>query len=178
MPNEDSKTTAEAQILTFFAKYNAAIAKLGKALRAKLQSRLPGMSEVVYMYEKQNAFVISYSQTGQGYDGVCSLALYPEVVKLYFTKGPLLSKSDPKKLLKGSGNTVRFVEINSVADFDRAEIEVLIAAALKLANVQLDPKAKGAVILKAESQKKRAERAAKTAKPAKKTGTPKTRRAD
>jgi len=61
--------------------------------------------------------------------GLCSLALYPSGVKLHFGKGAQLSKSDPNKLLQGRGTTVRHVVLTSVADFDRAEIEVLMAAA-------------------------------------------------
>ena len=56
--------------------------------------------------------------------------------------------------------------LNAVADFDRPEIEVLMAAALKLAKVRLDTSAKGSVIIKAEAQKQRARRATKTARPA------------
>jgi hypothetical protein len=60
----------------------------------------------------------------------------------------------------------RYVELSSVADFDRPEIERLIADAVKLANLRLDPKAEGAVIIKAEAQKQRARRATKAARPA------------
>jgi hypothetical protein len=116
--------------------------------------------------QNQNSLVISYSPTEHGYEGLCSLALYPSGVRLYFSRGPLLSKSDPNKLLQGSGKMVRYVSMNSVADFDRAEIEVLMAAALKLAKVRLDPSAKGSVIIKAEAQKQRAQRATKAARPA------------
>jgi hypothetical protein len=60
---------------------------------------------------------------------------------------------------------VRHVVMNSAADFDRPEIEALIAAAVKLGKVRLDPQAKGAIIIKAEEQKKRARSAAKSAAP-------------
>jgi hypothetical protein len=156
-------TNADTQLASYFAQYEATIAKLGKALRAKLRARLPGLFEIVYVYENQDALVISYSPSEKGYEGVCSLALYPTEVKLHFGQGAQLSKSDPKKLLQGSGKTVRFVAMNSAADFDRAEIEVLMAAALKLAKLSLDPRAQGSVILKAESQKKRASRVTQTA---------------
>jgi len=158
-------TNAETQLASYFAKYEPAIVKLGKALRAKLRARLPGLFEVVYVYDSQNALVIAYSPTGRGYDAPCSIGVYPRCVKLFFGQGALLSKSDPNKLLQGSGKTVRHVVLNAVADFDRAEIEALMAAALKLAKVRLDPGAKGAVILKAEEQKQRAIRAKKTARP-------------
>ena len=156
----------EEQLASFFSKYVPTIAKLGKALRARLRDRLPGLSEVVYVYENQDALVISYSPTESGYEGICSLALYPGSVKLFFAKGALLSKSDPNKLLQGRGPGVRHVVLDSVADLDRAEIEVLMAAAVKLAKLRLGARAKGSVIIKAEAQKQRARRASKTARPA------------
>lgn len=152
-------TDTETQLAGHFAKYAPATARLGKALRAKLRARLPGLVEIVYMYENQNALVISYSPTGRGYEAVCSISVYPDLVKLGFGKGAALSKADPKKLLQGQGKTVRYVALNSVADFDRPEIETLIAAAVKLAKLRLDPNATGATVSKAEAQKQRARRA-------------------
>lgn len=169
-------TSAETQIASFFAKYDPATVKLGKALRAKLRDRLPGLFELVYVYESQSSLVFSYSPTEAGADGVCAIALYPGQVKLFFTGGALLSKSDPNGLLQGSGKTARHVVMNSVADFDRPEIEALMAAAVKLAKVRLDPSAKGAVVIKAEEQKQRALRAKKAARPAPKRRVAKARR--
>ena len=169
-------TNTETQVASYFAKYEPTIAKLGKAVRAKLRARLPGLNEIVYMYENQNSLVISYSPTENGYDGLCSIALYPREVKLFFAQGAQLSKSDPSKMLKGSGKTVRGVVLNSVADFDRAEIEVLMAASLKLGKVRLDPSAKGSIIIKAEEQKERARRAKKASRPAPKRRVAKARR--
>jgi len=40
---------AETQLAGYFAKVEPAMAKLGKALRAKLRARLPGLFEIVYM---------------------------------------------------------------------------------------------------------------------------------
>jgi hypothetical protein len=169
-------TNPETQLASYFAKYEPAIAKLGKALRAKLRARLPGLNEVVYLYENQNSLVISYSPTEQGYAALCTLSLSPQMVRLYFAQAAQLSKSDPNKLLQGSAKTVRYVELNSVADLDRAEIEALMAAALKLAKLRLDAGAKGSVIIKAEEQKQRARRAAKAARPAPARRTAKARR--
>jgi hypothetical protein len=168
-------TSAETQIAGFFAKYDPATVKLGKTLRAKLRERLPGLFELVYVYDSQNSLVISYSPTQAGADGVCAIALYPGRVNLFFTGGAQLSKSDPSALLQGQGKKARHVVLNSVADFDRPEIEVLMAAALKLAKVRLDATAKGPVIIKAEAQKQRARRAGKAARPASKRRIPKAR---
>jgi len=166
MPDEQRVANPETQLASYFGEYEPAMAKLGKALRAKLRARLPGLSEIVYVYENQDALVISYSPTEHGHEGLCGIALYPQCAKLFFGQGARLSRSDPNKLLEGSGKTVRHVVLNSVADFDRAEIEVLMAAALKLAKLRLDASAKGSVIIKAEAQKQRARRATKAARPA------------
>ena len=157
MSDEERVTNAETQLASFFAKYEPAMAKLGKALRAKVRARLPGLFEIVYVYESQNALVISYSPTENGHEGLCAIALYPREVKLSFGQGALLSKSDPNKLLQGRAK-VRYAVLNTVADFDRAEIEVLMAAALKLAKLRLDAGAMGSVIIKAVAQKQRAAR--------------------
>lgn len=158
-------TDAEMQLAGFFARYEPATAALGRALRAKLRARLPGLFEIVYFYENQNALVISYSPTEQGYEGLVSLALRPESVRLHFAQGARLAKADPKKLLRGSGTT-RYVVLDAAADIDRADIEAWIAITLKGANVRLDPNARGAVIIKAEEQKRRAGRGKKAARPA------------
>ena len=169
-------TNPETQVASFFAKYEPAIAKLGKALRARLRARLPGLFEIVYVYDNQDALVFSYSPTERGSDGLCGIALYPSCVKLFFGQGALLSKLDPNRLLQGSGKTVRHVVLNTVADFDRAEIEALMAAALKLAKLRLNAGAKGSVILRAEAQQQRARRARKVARLASGRRTAKARR--
>lgn len=156
MPDKKSTADAETELASFFARYPAAIAKLGKALRKKLQARLPGFNEIVYVYESQGSLVISYSASENGYEAVCTLALYEAEVKLFLAHGPQLAAFDAKKLLQGSGKLVRYVELKSASDLDRAEIETLIAAALKLSNVRSNPKAQRSLILKADSQKKRA----------------------
>jgi hypothetical protein len=171
-------TTAEAQLDSYFAKYESRMVELGKALRARMRKRLPGLHEIVYVYENQNALVIAYSPTENGYEGVSSIALYPSEAKLFFSQGAKLSAADPKKLLTGSSG-VRHIVMEAVADFDRPEIEALFVAALGLAKLRPDPRAKGSVIIRAESQKKRAGRASSTkaAKGAKATKTTKTTKA-
>ena len=156
-PEAPRAISAEARLASYFANYEPAVARLGKALRAKLRRRLPGLFEIVYVYLGRDALVISYSPTGQGYGGVCSLGLYPSEARLYFSRGAQLSKADPGKLLQGRAG-VRHVVMNAATDFDRPEIEALMAAALKLAKVRLDGSVRGSVIIRAEAQKQRARR--------------------
>lgn len=153
-------TNEETQITTFFSKYDPPMRELGVVLRAKLRARLPGLTEIVYVYERQDALVFSYSPSDHGYEGLCALSVYPDRVQLSFPQGGRLAASDPKKLLQGRGAGVRHVVMATVAEFDRPEIEALIGAALALANVRPEPGATGRVILKAEEQKRRAARSA------------------
>lgn len=159
MSDKERTTNAEARLASCFAKYEPAPAKLGKALRTKLRARLPGLSEIVYLYERQESLVISYSPTENGYEGVVTLSLQPDVVKLFFSGGPQLSKADPKKLLQGSGAKVRYVVLEKAADLDRPEIEALMEFALELARVRPAAGTQGALIVRAEEQKQRATRA-------------------
>ncbi len=154
--------TTETGLESLFAAHGPATARLGKALRARLRARLPGLAEIVYVYGNQGALLISYSPTGLGYGGVCSLGLHRDGVKLHFGRGALLSKADPGRLLRGTGKTVRHVPLEAAADLDRPEIEALMAAALRLAKVRPVPGAEGAVILKADGQKARARRTARS----------------
>jgi hypothetical protein len=162
-PNRSAPmTTAEKQLASLFAKYDPAMAKLGKALRIRLRARLRGLTEIVYLYEGQGALVISYSPTDRGYQAVCSLALYADHAKLHFANGAQLAKADPAKLLQGRGS-VRHVVLHTVADFDRDAVAALVAAGCKIAKLRLDAGAKGAILFKVEEQQQRARRAAKTA---------------
>lgn len=158
-------TNAESQIAGFFAKYDRKIADLGKALRKRLRERLPGLIELVYVYENQNALIISYSPTEAGAQGVGGVAVYPKKVSVFLAGGPDLAKSDPQKLLQGSGKSARHIAMTSIADFDRPEIETLIAAAVRITKIQLTPGTPGSTVIKADEQKARARRTAKAAGP-------------
>ena len=100
MVDEERPTDPEAQVAGYFERYEPGIADVGRAVRTRLRDRLPGLFEVVYLYGNQDALVISYSPTENGYEALFSLRVDPRGVKLYFAQSPLLSKSDPTKLLK------------------------------------------------------------------------------
>lgn len=158
-------TNTESQIAGFFAKYDRKMADLGKTLRKKLRDRFPGLIELVYVYEKQEALIISYSPTEAGAQGVGGVAVYPKKVSIFLAGGAELAKSDPQKLLEGSGKSARHIPMTSIADFDRPEIETLIAAAVKITKTRLDVGAQGSTVIKADEQKDRARRAKKAATP-------------
>ena len=100
MVKKEPVTNAETQLASFYAKYEPEMAKLGKALRAKLRARLPGLFEIVYVYESQNALVISYSPTEHGYDEghepICVHAPQPIVQQGEGFRRPGMRDSSPE----------------------------------------------------------------------------------
>src|SRR3954453_16057532 len=101
----------EKQIDTFLAKYPAEMIEGGRHARAKMRARIPGGVE--FVYDNYNALVFGFGPTEGPSEAVLSLALMPKWVTLCFLKGA--SMSDPKKMLKGSGSTVRNVRLGSAA---------------------------------------------------------------
>ena len=153
MPPDTSSPDLDAQVDSYFDRYESHLAYIGRAARSNLRDRLPGFFEVVYLYGNQDALVISFSPTERGYEGLFTLRVDPRGVRLYFAKGPELANADTAKLLKGGAKAMRFVDLSTVGGHRAREIAELIEASLKLANVRLDPSAKGAVIIKAERPK-------------------------
>jgi hypothetical protein len=160
--NNKRMTNAETEIAGFLANHKPKHAKLAKAVRAELQARLPGLHEIVYVYARQATLLFTFSPTEHGHEGVCSVGVNKDGVKLHFGRGAELEPSDTNHLLQGSGKTVRHVVLNELADFKKPAVQALIDAALKLAKIRLQASAKGSLIIKAEEQRKRALRAAKT----------------
>jgi len=121
--------SAAKQIASFLAKYNPEVAADAKASRAKMQKRVPGGFE--FVYDNYNALVFGYGPTDRPSEAVLSLAVMPQWVTLCFLKGAKLP--DPKKLLKGSGNIVRNIRLQSPADLDERDVSNFITLAIAAA---------------------------------------------
>jgi hypothetical protein len=152
VPPDEPTPDLEAQVDSYFDRYESPLADVGRAARSKLRDRLPGFFEVVYVYGSQDAIVISFSPTERGYEGLFTLRVDPRGVRLYFAKSTQLSNADAAKLLKGGAKAVRYVDLSSVGGHRAREIEELIEASLKLANVRLDPSSKGTVIIRSAAR--------------------------
>ena len=151
----------EAQLRSFNDRLDPKQQKFVRSVRAALRKRLPTANELAYDYT--TFFVISYSPTQQGIEGIVSLAARADRVELYFNKGPQLP--DPKKLLLGSGKQTRFIRLESVKHLKHPDVEAFIAAAIRHSSVPLPSKGKGSLTIKTNKMlgaKKRA-----TRKPAK-----------
>ena len=149
---------AEKQLQRFIAKYSPDIARTAKQVREKLRRRMAGTLELVY--DNYNALVMAYSPTPKLNDVICSIALYPRWVTLFFMHGAKLR--DPHKVLKGSGSKVRHVVLeDGVKTLDQREVRELFEEAWQIAPTLPVGKRPPQTIIKSISAKQRPRRAAK-----------------
>jgi len=131
------------------------IAADAKASRAKMQKRVPGGFE--FVYDNYNALVFGYGPTDRPSEAVLSLAVMPQWVTLCFLKGAKLP--DPKKLLKGSGNIVRNIRLQSPADLDERDVRDFITLAIVAATPAFPPESgQPRTVIKSISAKQRPRR--------------------
>ncbi|MEQ1490788.1 MAG: hypothetical protein ABL932_09610 [Terricaulis sp.] len=119
--------TPENQLAAFIAKFTPDMAKRIRAARAKMRKRIPHAIEMVY--DNYNFFVIGYGPNDKAGDAIFSLAAQAKGLSLCFLQGAKLS--DPKRLLRGSGNIVRNIRLETADTLDLPDVEALIKAALK-----------------------------------------------
>ena len=147
--------TPEKQLAGFIAKFAPDVPALIRAARKRMRSRLPRATE--FVYDNYNFFVIGYGPGERPSEAIFSLAAQAKGVSLCFLQGAGLP--DPKKILRGSGNVVRNIRLESAATLAKPEVRALIDAALERAKVPLDPKGKHELIIRSVSAKQRPRRA-------------------
>jgi hypothetical protein len=151
---------AEKQLAGFIAKFSPEMARLIRDARKKMRERLPHALELVY--DNYNFFVIGYGPSERPSEAIFSLAAQATGLSLCFLQGADLP--DPKGLLRGSGNVVRNVRLESAATLDRPEVRALMKAALEHAKTPMDPKSAHRLIIRSVSAKQRPRRTAAASK--------------
>ena len=126
------------------AKQPPEMAKLMKAVLAKLRPRFPGAVEMVY--DKKRGMVVGFCPDERASNVINSVGVYSKWINLFFFEGDTLP--DPEGLLQGDGSIVRHIRLTSADDLDRPAIKALMAEALKRADPPLNPKAKRRVIIR------------------------------
>jgi hypothetical protein len=142
---------AEAQLESFFERFDTKNQKLFRSARSALRKRFPTANELAYDYA--DSVVISYTPTEHGKDGIVTIALRADGVRLYLSGGPKLP--DPKKLLQGSAGIVRYVPLEAAGDLDHPDVKALVAAALAQAKVPYSSKGKGTLTIRPTTAAKR-----------------------
>lgn len=151
LPQTDAaRKAAEAELRALITKFASKQLKLVTAVRKAIQKRLPTAHEVVYEY--RSWFVISYSPSGHGYEGVFAIRGDANGVRFYFNQGKDLP--DPEKLLKGSAQT-RYIDLERATTIKRPAVSRLIEAAIARNRIPFAPTARGAILIRPTSAKKR-----------------------
>jgi hypothetical protein len=151
---DSTKRTPEAQLRSYINRSDPKDQKLFRSVRAALRKRFPTANELAYDYN--SFFVIAYSPTDRGIDGIVSFAARADGARLYLMHGPQLL--DPKKLLLGSGKQARYVRVETARQLAHPDVEALIVAAIDHARVPLPSKGKGRLIIRTAATKQRSRR--------------------
>ena len=91
MSPRQSPELSARQLDAIIARRSPEMAKLTKAVLAKLRPRLPGAVEMVY--DKKNALVIGFCPDERASNVINSIAVYTKWINLYFFEGDTLPGS-------------------------------------------------------------------------------------
>jgi hypothetical protein len=144
----------ERQLAEFIAKFTPEMSGLIRAARAKMRGFMPQALELVY--DNYNFFVIGYGPTEKAGDAIFSLAAQAKGLSLCFLQGARLP--DPHKLLRGSGNVVRNIRLESADVLDDPKVRQLIDVALNRAKSPIPNNGSHQLIIKSVSAKQRPRR--------------------
>jgi hypothetical protein len=150
------RRAAESELRRLVTAFAPAHQKLVTAARRWLHQRLPTAHEVVYEYA--GFFVISFSPSGRGYEGVFALRASAEGVRLYFNFGKGLP--DPEKLLQGSGGQTRWIPLAGATALARPAVVHLVDEALARNGVPFAPTGRGPIVIRPTAAKQRRQRPA------------------
>jgi hypothetical protein len=153
-------SSPEKQLAGFIAKFTPEIASLIRAARKTMRERIPQAVELVY--DNYNFFVIGYGPSEKASEAIFSLAAQAKGVSLCFLHGASLP--DPNGLLRGSGNVVRNIRLETAATLDRGDVRALMKTALERAKSPIDPQGAHRLIIKSVSAKQRPRRPVVVAK--------------
>ncbi len=142
------RRAAEAQLRTLIDKFAPTQRRLVTAVRRELQRRLPAAHEMVYKYRFW--FVISYSPSGRGFEGVLAIRGDEDGVRLYFNHGKGLP--DPEKLLSGSAQT-RWIEMEGPSTLTRPAVVSLLDEAIARNRVAFVETGRGPVVIQSAPAK-------------------------
>ena len=121
------------------------LTELFKDARAFILEQYPESIELVY---HTHALTSVFSTSEKLADAFCMLPIYSNHFNLGFNKGTLLK--DPHKLLTGTGNLIRHIDITSKTDYRNPRVKALVkeAVAFSLQDREKTPKQMGITISK------------------------------
>lgn len=114
-------------------------------LRQYILELCPDCNEMVY---HTHALTSVFSISDKLADAFCTVPIYSNHLNLAFNKGTLLN--DPHKLLTGSGNLMRHIDVEKPSDYRNPKVKALIKVAIDFAIKDMDKptKVRGVTISK------------------------------
>lgn len=121
------------------------VIELFTKLRQYILELYPDCNELLY---HTHALTSVFSISEKLSDAFCMLPIYTNHINLGFNKGTLLK--DPYKLLTGTGNLIRHIDVKQISDYSNPNVKELIQEAIDFAIHDMDKptKFKGATISK------------------------------
>ena len=121
------------------------VIELFSDLRQYILDLYPDSNELIY---HTHALTAVFSISEKLSDAFCMLPIYTNHLNLGFNKGTLLK--DPNKLLTGTGNLIRHLDVKKSNDYRNPKVKALINAAIDFAIKDMDKPTKsiGATISK------------------------------
>lgn len=146
--------TPKEQLDEFLGAFSPEVERAARSALAKLRKLVPGAVEMVY--DNAYALVVGFGPTERPSEAVLSVAVFPNHVTLCFLYGVELD--DPEKRLRGAGNQVRNVRLETARTIDEPAVRKLIKAAVEAADPPFEKGAKRKMIVRAVSKNRRARR--------------------
>ena len=104
------------------------VIELFSDLRQYILELYPGCNELLY---HTHALTAVFSISDKLSDAFCMLPIYTNHLNLGFNKGTLLK--DPNKLLTGTGNLIRHIDVKKSSDYRNPKVKALIQEAIDFA---------------------------------------------
>ncbi len=117
----------------FLQNYPPEVQELARLTQAWVKKVLPESSEELALGYK----MIMYKLRPNGRQFVVYIAPYPKHVNLGFLMGTSLS--DPHKVLKGTGKTLRHIKIKQSGDLEKEGVKEVVEAAWAEATTRNEP---------------------------------------
>jgi len=95
------------------------------SLRQYILELYPDSNELLY---HTHALTAVFSISEKLSDAFCMIPIYTNHLNLGFNKGTLLK--DPNKLLTGTGNLIRHIDVKKVSDYKNSKVKDLIQSAI------------------------------------------------
>ena len=112
---------------------NQGLISLFTDLRQYILELYPDSNELLY---HTHALTAVFSISDKLSDAFCMLPIYSNHLNLGFNKGTLLK--DPHKLLTGTGNLIRHIDVKDASDYRNPKVEALILEAIDFAIKDMD----------------------------------------